>query len=171
MAEEVNNRNNKPLVIVLAVLCILVVGFAIGNLAIIFINNPEISTTENENSSEPNSEESNIIESDKEFLVNELNEYIASTNESIADTSSDEEKAVLYVTMAASIYDNNEQLNDPKFQEQMLSYVYKAEELYPTASTAYNIYVYENALGNKEKADYYYNLAIERGYIEEEGNG
>ena len=157
MTDEAKPRkkNNQTLVFVLIVLCILILGLTAGNIAIGFINNTKEPTNNNVS----------------EELVDELNNYIAETNESIANATSDEEKAILYATIAASIYNNTRDYNDSVFREQILENAYMAEELFPTAGTAHMVYIYESRFGNQEKAKYYYDLAIERGYTEGEESG
>ena len=97
-----------------------------------------------------------------EASIEELIEYIKQVDYEIAETSSPESKSAMYSNRAGTL---SNYLNFPgyDFKEQVLNDAKKAEESYPTAYTAIVLSWYEQEYGDESMAQYYQQLAEERG--------
>ena len=140
--------------ILFGILCVVIVGLVV---AIIVVKNNNIAN-------KPNPDEETFLENgefseEPEGLSTE--DYLVEMNKRIEATDSAEEKAKLHTFIAGTLY--NKQLNgEGDFVSQILENAYAAEDEYPTERTAYNIYSYEDELGDKTKAEEYLEKAKER---------
>lgn len=120
-----------------------------------------------------NNEVANVEEKDYtsiamggEATVDDLNEYIKLVDREIAETSDAEVKSGLYGNRAG-ILSNYLDYPDYDFKEQILNDVHKADEVYPTAYSAFSVSWYEREFGDESVAQYYQELADERGFDKE----
>ena len=147
----------SSLKLVLAVLVLAIIGLSVG-IWFVVQNNKQVVIEGGDQGQNPNER----IIYPGELTVDDYLEWI---DEQISNTTDPEEKANLY--MGGSIQLSNFQVQDgANYSEKILEYAYKAEELYPSAQSAYLIYSFENKFGNKEVADEFLNIAKERGYVE-----
>ncbi|MBR2766679.1 hypothetical protein IKD67_01155 [Candidatus Saccharibacteria bacterium] len=112
-------------------------------------------------------EEIEAVVSGGEATEDQLNNYIKDVDKQIAEASTNDEKAKLYADRASYLCSYISRPEFEKYKEQILSDAYKAEELNPTAFSAYNISYYERMFGNEEQVNQYYDLAKERGLNEQ----
>ncbi len=156
---------NRGLLILLGVLCVVIVGLGAG-IAIANFASPNIITVDDaiDGSQEDISEDNNEAdydESEEPFGLS-AEEYISEMEKKINESSSSEEKAEFHSIRAATLY-NRQKNGEGNFTGQIFSDAYAAEFLSPTASSAYEIYCYEDEFGDKSKAEEYLDKAKERG--------
>ena len=153
------------LMIILVLLGFLIVGLV---LSILIVN-----LNKDTNVEEQASTEAAMMSGDA--TNDQISQYIKDVEKQINETSDSETKARLYDMRAAYLRNyvdlGNTTSADDWLINQMKSDVYKAEEIYPTASTAINIAYYENSFGDKELAESYHQKAIERGWSSDFGDG
>ena len=105
------------------------------------------------------------------YVNGDMDSYIRSIDEQVAKLKTNQEKANLYSTRAGDLYNYRLSNNSDKYNSEILNSAYKAESIYPTARTAYQIYLYESEIGSKETAEQYYKLSKDRGIDKEQGAG
>ncbi len=155
-----HDGQHRGLVGVLSILVVIIIGLVGSIIAINIINQKKQAAFD--------ALEDAVISGDASTDV--LSQYIMEVDNKINETENNQEKAALYSERAGYVSVYAEDWEDDKLKEIVLADAYKAEELNPTAETAYSIYFYEREFGNKEKSDYYYNLSTERG-MKHEGRG
>ena len=99
-----------------------------------------------------------------------IDDYIANARAKIDSSNDPQEKADLYIDLADEIYSRPESTEE-QYVNLIMNSIYKAEELAPSAKTAWSIYNYELVFNGEERANPYLELAKERGYNPEEGEG
>lgn len=152
------NRQNRRLVIFLAVLIVVIICLAVS----IFV------VSKNKLGSDLQTEETAEGEQLEE-LVSKKEEIIKSIEEELSRTETDEERAVLYSREAGELFNLSGGSDFAK--EEILASAYEAERLHPTAQTAYRLAVFESTFGNKAKADEYLSIAESRGIKDIPGGG
>ncbi|MBR3172372.1 hypothetical protein IKF21_00395 [Candidatus Saccharibacteria bacterium] len=153
--------SHSKLYFVLGGLCVLAIGLGIG--IVVVLNNNGSNRVDGEVGAETSEEE--LEESYKD-----LDDYYKEMDEKIAQAETEEEKAQLYTERAEEL-EARQASEEQDLTEMILADLYRAEEIAPDANTAWMIFAAENDLGNEEKAMEYLNIAKDRGYKEEEGNG
>lgn len=121
------------------------------------------------NNSEKNDGESGEVDTTGQFNAEQIQSVIEETDRALSAAKTDEEKSSIYTYRAGQLF--NLSYGGGGYIEKILADAYKAEELAPTAYTAYYIYVYENSFGNNEKAEEYLRIAQSRGFIDGNGEG
>ena len=160
MEGQKRQKGNLWLIVLLAVLAIMIVGLVIG---IIVIN------VTKDSSEQAGGGETEEVDTSEQFSAEQIKSVIEETDRAISEAGANEEKAAIYADRAGQLF--NLSHGGGGYVEMILSDAYKAEELAPTAYTAYYIYVYEDAFGNSEKAEEYLRIAQARGFIEGNGEG
>ena len=164
--EKLKKKKNG-LKLVLAILIILIIALSIGIWFLVQNNKEGNQETENEETSDTQE----VLEfSDEEYEEYTAENYIKWVNNDIEETTDLEEKASLYMDLAGQLY-NFQLSGEGDYKDIILESSYKAESIYPTSNSAYNIYMFESEFGNKEKALEYLNIAKERGYEDVYGEG
>ena len=166
--DEAKNRNLLRGVgfLALGFLCLVVIGLVVG-ITITKINEKTGSSDEEE----INAEEYALKEEEElkaQYVSTE--EYIEEMRKKIEKAETKEEEAQLYMERAEELY-GRQASEEGDYKKQILADAYKAEELAPSAETAFFISVVESDFGNEEKAAKYEELAGKRGGESEEGNG
>lgn len=155
-----DERQRSGLINVLVILCVIILGLIVC-IIIVNLNNQNLHMSFDEL-------EDLVISGEADSDL--LNQYIDEINDKIEKTDNSQEKAVLYSERAGYISIYASKWNDDKLKVDVLTDAYKAEELNPTADTAYDVYFYEREFGDEEKSNQYYNLSVERG-MKYEGKG
>lgn len=99
-----------------------------------------------------------------------VDQYIAEAEAKIEETTDTGEKALLHSDLAEEIYSRPEGESE-QYIEKIRYHIYQAEELAHSAETAWAIYNFETIFGNESQAKIYLDLAKERGFNPEEGQG
>lgn len=149
----------KSSLFLLVLLSIVICGLIVGVIVVINSNKLIINTAE---------EAANYLIGYAN--AGDLEELIRETDKALAAATNDVVKADIYMIRANALFNYNE-INDNEYLEQMLSDAYSAENLNPTAQSAYRIYVGEKARGNEEKAEEYFEKAKGRGLFDNPGRG
>ena len=149
-----DNKQNKSLLVILIVLGVIILGLVVSIVVINVINNQA-------------GEEVMELVMDGEATVEQVNQYIAEMDKKIDRANSPQEKAELYSERADYIVNYAIEWDNAELKDKTLSDVYKAEELNPTAMTAYNVSYYEGLFGDETKSKQYYEIAEKRGLNEE----
>lgn len=154
---EERKASNRWLVIILILLC-LVAGGIIA--AIIFQKNKvEIDTYEE------------AVEYVWEYVENDDTEgFIDAAERAINGAKTDEVKADIHSIRAGELY-NLVTSGNEQYLDMMKKDLYGAENLHPTADTAYGIYIYESEFGDPNIGEQYLRLAKERGLLDQAGEG
>ena len=102
-----------------------------------------------------------------EATTEQLEEYIRQIDNQISEVQDVESRSIMYSNRAGIL---SNYLNYPgyDFKNQVLADAKKAEELYPTAYTAFSLSWYEQEFGDESAAQYYRQVADERGYKAED---
>lgn len=170
--------SERGLVAIFAGLCVVAVVLVA---AIVVVN---LQSGQGEQSSGEEVNGSKVVENDVEreevsidsngSYYDELNkmpvdEYMAEMGTKIDAAETDEEKGNLYLERGSNL--RYLQIDEKELADLALKDFYKAEELSPSRDSALGIYHYEEEAGNTERAKEYLQKAIDRGYVEVEGNG
>ena len=146
-------RERKILVGILAGLC--VVALTLGVVVVVMSLNTDSSKQVSE-------ENGNEIAENNEVLDTELNNYMNEMEIKIENAGTSEKKAELLIERAKGAHDICSE-DFEGYKDAILSDAYTAEQISPSAESAYLIYKFESELGNKEFANQYLELARERG--------
>lgn len=92
-----------------------------------------------------------------------LDQYIAETTETIANTTNPEQTAALYMDLATGVYSRCLSFC-AEYSSTILDAARQAEAAHPTKDTAWLLYNFEIIYGDEQTAAYYLDLAKTRGY-------
>lgn len=153
-------HRNKNLIRILAII-IIIIAIAIGAFLIVKSNN---SSTENLIEDDESILASETEEEKEAILTNGIDAYIRWIDERIQNASSDKERIELYHERAWELF--NDENTEESHKAIILSDVYAAEALLPSATTARQIATFEELIGNPTTAIKYRDIARERQYNE-----
>ena len=159
--EKRKKKNNCRLGWLLSGLVVVIVCLVVANLIVGYTGSGSNDGSEAA-TDEENSGQLARVKEEKERIIKE-------TDEALSGAHTDEEKSGLYAQRAGDLY--NLSLGYGGMQEEVLMAAYEAERLYPTAKTAYFIYIFEDYYGDKEKAAKYLEIAEARGIRNMPGGG
>lgn len=163
MSRGQKGGGNRGLLVLFAILSFVACGLVAGIVAVVINNN-------NNNKLVINTKEEAINYLIDYANTGDLEELIKETDKALAAATNNVVKADIYMIRANTLFNYNE-VNDNEYLEQMLSDAYNAENLNPTAQSAYRIYTGEKVMGNEEKAEEYFEKARERGLFDNPGRG
>ena len=148
-----NSLEHKVLYVILATLC--ATALILGVIIIAKNLNNKSQTAETQDTTSTETQESETTNAELDNYINEMEEKIQSAG-------TNEEKAELLMERAKGTYD----ICSGRFEEYkdiILSDTYTAEQISPSAESAYLIYKFESELRNEDFANQYLELARERG--------
>ena len=135
---------------------------------VIFIVKPMKSSTDKSGATETSSlTQGNSKPTTQAVRENEVNDYLTKDDigsaikvlsDGVISTSNKQDQSVQYIRMAAMLYDYDPQGS----KAEILSYAYKADELFPSARSATLIFDMETRYGNQEAAQKYLSIITER---------
>lgn len=155
IGDKLKSRKTILLKVVLGFLTILGIGLAVWIVTLTIKPNTDAPTS--------TTIDYNEIAIGGEATVTELEEYIRQTDNQISEAPDAESKSMIYSNRAGTL---SNYLDFPgyDFKNQVLADAKKAEELYPTAYTAFSLSWYEQEFGDESAAQYYRQIANERGF-------
>ena len=166
-------KHNATLLVALSFLAIIITAIDISFL--ISANQPQkTSETPSDDASTGLDQALKTIneETSSPSSANDVSTVDSSYQKQIDAATSDELKAELYLNRALTLY-NIMQNTENDTSAQVLSDLYAADNLNPTAYTADLISIYEGIFGNQEASEKYHDLALERSpdYFENQKKG
>lgn len=159
MGKRQKGSSKRSLLILLSVLSFVICAIVVGIVVVINNNKFIINTPE-----EASTYLADYMEADNP------DGFIEAGDRALAVATNDDVKAYIYLMRSSMLFNYNIN-SDNQYLEQMLSDAYSAENLSPTAQSAYRISVCEEVSGNKEKAEEYLNIAKDRGLLDSQGRG
>lgn len=164
--------SQKKMYLILSVLFLVAIGLVVGIVVLNSQEKDELSgegMTEEEMDAEAEAFAIQEEESERNNYIS-TDDYYKEMDEIITRAETKEEKSQLYIERAEELY-ARQASEERDLTKMILADVYKAEEVAPSADTAWMIYLVESNIGDGEKAETYLEIAKKRGYKEEDGNG
>lgn len=151
----------------LRLLLVLIVAFLVLSIVVVLVLNNNRGKVPDVNNNPDNEDEIiEQIEQDqnkvKAIIESGVDNYIAYQKSQVEAATTNEEKAEIYAMTAWELYEMQTR-EEGAYTDEILDFARMAEQLNPTARTAYDLSVYEKELGDSSESQKYYDLSIERG--------